>query len=691
MATPFSPWARIGVTPRAFPTSAILTALSRAPGRVEIFGAATDGGIWVAGYDEASQGSGFRDWTRIGSAPATNTPPNLGPLAVTRGEVVDVLTIAADGTLWTTTGTPDHGWAEYRLVGRDAHFVPGTALTAYASDENHLRLFALGRDGQVWNAGWSSSSDWGDWVGIGPESLLATRRHHMLDVGRRARIAALNAGGAGGRTDVFAVDRGGRARTVARVDGKWGFWSTIGEEGLLERESQISALALDADTVLLVAPGRDGAVWWTRGRPARGEYAEWARIGDHGLLGEAPRTRVAALSRRPGEVDLFVAGADGSVYTTSGSPEHGLPPFEPALGLGAPVAAHAVLAVTSSRPDRIDLFAVRADGLAYAAFRREGARASLNPPAPATLRTPASGPAAGNDTVVILGAGARDAGAGPDVLTELAELDAVRATSESVAKRHALLVGVNAYVDPNLPPLRYCESDALALSETLTAAGYDSIVTLHDGAAEPRLRPTRENIKVELLTLCEQLAPDDLLLVHFSCHGTLIGGKPHLLPANARTKILAETALAVDEVTRIVAASAARCAVVLLDACHTGADFGRDAGPPSLTPEFVHNVYELAQGMKVLAGATSQQVAREREDQRRGAFTSFVIEALTRVDGFSPADHEKKGFVSFDDLKNHVAAGVMEWSRKHSLDLQRPNETGYAAGSMIIADFRQAR
>jgi len=50
-------------------------------------------------------------------------------------------------------------------------------------------------------------------------------------------------------------------------------------------------------------------------------------------------------------------------------------------------------------------------------------------------------------------------------------------------------VGINRYVDPAFPPLRFCVNDVLALEQMLRELGY-TVVVLHDDAPEEWLLPT---------------------------------------------------------------------------------------------------------------------------------------------------------------------------------------------------------
>lgn len=105
-----------------------------------------------------------------------------------------------------------------------------------------------------------------------------------------------------------------------------------------------------------------------------------------------------------------------------------------------------------------------------------------------------------------------------------------------IRQRWALLVGINQYVDPSFPPLKFCVSDVLALQQMLTTLGY-TVVALHDQAGEEHLRPTRTNIEEELARLCQVAQADDLLYVHFACHGQLAGQQPLLLRRLAHSRL----------------------------------------------------------------------------------------------------------------------------------------------------------
>ncbi len=245
-----------------------------------------------------------------------------------------------------------------------------------------------------------------------------------------------------------------------------------------------------------------------------------------------------------------------------------------------------------------------------------------------------------------------------------------------IRARWALLVGVNHFIDPAIPDLRFCVNDVVAMEAALQARGYTT-VALHDAAAEEHLQPTRDNVEGELARLCQVAGPDDLLWVHFSCHGKTVNGVPVLITRETRRSTLAEKALPLSWVERQMRQSKSRRLVLTFDACHTGVEIGRDLADPA----FIRNAYELAEGFALLAASSSQQVAQEWEEKEHGVFTYYLL------DGFSgSADRDGKGFVTVDDLKLHVLDGLRRWNVEHGGLIQEPTARTEGLGDMILAE-----
>ena len=252
---------------------------------------------------------------------------------------------------------------------------------------------------------------------------------------------------------------------------------------------------------------------------------------------------------------------------------------------------------------------------------------------------------------------------------------------QPIANRWALLVGINRYVDPAFSPLNFCVNDVIALEQILIQLDY-TVVCLHDerDRNDPRF-PTRDNIEAELKRLCDAVGNQDLLLVHFACHGTLINNQPVLIAQDTRYITLATKALSLAAIETQMRQSQASRLVLVLDACHTGVEIGRDI---SSDPEFIRNAYDLAEGFALIAASTAQQVAQEWQAMSHGVFTYYLLEGLG-----GKADQNNKGFVTINDLQTYVLNSLRRWNVQNGGLAQEPTARTEGLGDMILADYRE--
>ena len=249
-----------------------------------------------------------------------------------------------------------------------------------------------------------------------------------------------------------------------------------------------------------------------------------------------------------------------------------------------------------------------------------------------------------------------------------------------IRKRWAFLVGIDSYIDGQHPDLKFCVNDVKALEALLKQVGY-SVTSLHDGRSG-QYAPTKANILAELTTFCKA-HPDDLLVIYFACHGVRIKGEPHLIVQDTRAALLEDQSIAIADIEKKLRESDATRKILMLDACHTGIEMGRDI----TDPEFIQNVYEQAEGFALLAASTAQQKVFELGRVNHGVFSYFVLKGLS-----GEADHQSKQFVSVDDLRTFVLHGIRDWSRSHGGLVQEPTDRREGIGDFILVDYRnQAR
>ena len=244
--------------------------------------------------------------------------------------------------------------------------------------------------------------------------------------------------------------------------------------------------------------------------------------------------------------------------------------------------------------------------------------------------------------------------------------------------RYALLVGVNRFLDGRaFPSLRYCVNDVLALRETLEQQGY-LVRLVHDDMADLPLKPLRENVLYHLEDVCSRAQPDDLLLVHFACHGFVCEGRQYLAVYDTRHGRAAQTGLALSEIEAQLRRSAARRRVLILDACHSGAALTRGTDED----EFIRAVFERAEGFVRIAASTAQQKAQEWQEKQMGAFTYFLNEAL-RGGARNPY-----GLVTVQSAANYVLHRLRRWSFESLGREQEPTLQYEGLGEIVLADLR---
>ena len=186
---------------------------------------------------------------------------------------------------------------------------------------------------------------------------------------------------------------------------------------------------------------------------------------------------------------------------------------------------------------------------------------------------------------------------------------------------------------------------------------------------------------------------DDLLLLHFSCHGLKSeSGELFFAASNTRPKRLGSTAVSADFVQRCMRASRSRSAVLLLDCCYGGAfaqgSMVRAAGDVNVLDSFPQGRSGGGRGRAVITASSAMEYAFEgdrlAEDQHRrpSVFTSALVEGLATGD----ADRDEDGWISLDELYDYVFDKVQE-RNPH----QTPSRQFELEGELYLASSRRRR
>jgi hypothetical protein len=244
------------------------------------------------------------------------------------------------------------------------------------------------------------------------------------------------------------------------------------------------------------------------------------------------------------------------------------------------------------------------------------------------------------------------------------------------------LIGANEYHDPAINSLKFCANDTKSLREVLVQpdrGGYDETGTLllTDGTLRDSL-PTRSNIMSRVSSVAKMAEPEDSILFAFSGHGMEENGFSYLLPADARTGVLAETAIGVKWIKETLGDASARAKIMILDACHAGAMKGKaDAG--RMTEKFSSEILDLAEGFAMLSSCKLNESSYEWEEKEHGVFSYFLCEGLM---GYADADMD--GIVTVSEASSYVTKKVKEWAFRNGVQ-QSPNLEYKVSGDIALS------
>jgi hypothetical protein len=221
--------------------------------------------------------------------------------------------------------------------------------------------------------------------------------------------------------------------------------------------------------------------------------------------------------------------------------------------------------------------------------------------------------------------------------------------------RSALIVASYDYQDPGLRRLRAPAHDAEALARVLQdpqIGGFEVRSMLNEPA-----HVINEGVE----DFFADRSLDDLLLLHFSCHGLKDeGGELYFAAANTKLRRLGATAVAADFVNRRMSRSRSQRVVLLLDCCYAGA-FERGMTARAGSGVGIDEHFG-GRGRAVITASSAMEYAFEGDslaDTQVGGpsvFTKALVEGLETGD----ADRDQDGYVALDELYDYVYDQVRE-------------------------------
>jgi len=182
-------------------------------------------------------------------------------------------------------------------------------VAAVSRDPNKLDIFVAGTDGRTYTAAWDANAANGQWRGWW--NIL----DGYIPVGGTVTAASRDPN----KLDIFLVSNDGGIYTAAwdanAANGQWqGWWRIL--DGVGAPGAAVAAVSRDPNKLDVFVIGTDNGIYtaaWDA-NAANGQWQGWWKILD-GV--PAAGSGLAAVSRDPNKLDVFVVGTDSALWTAA--------------------------------------------------------------------------------------------------------------------------------------------------------------------------------------------------------------------------------------------------------------------------------------------------------------------------------------------------------------------------------------
>jgi hypothetical protein len=266
------------------------------------------------------------------------------------------------GSAWQTVSRGRPAQGDVLRIPAAPRFQPqGLGIHgAVARDSNSLDVVATDAARRCWRAKWipgAFARNWDRWRPVLNGISTATTPVSVV-----ARAAT--------KLDVFVAGSDGQTYTAAwdkdRVNEQWrGWWNVL--TGAIPAGGTVSGVSRDPGKLDIFLVSNDGGIYtaaWDRD-VANQAWRGWWRIGN---LTAKPGAPVAAVARDSAKLDIFVAANDGKTYTAGWDPNIANGAWQSWQNiLTGAIAPGSAVAAVSRDPNKLDIFIVSTDGAVYTA------------------------------------------------------------------------------------------------------------------------------------------------------------------------------------------------------------------------------------------------------------------------------------------------------------------------------------
>ena len=342
-------------------------AVARSGNRLDVVATAKDGKVWSVHWQPDTYAHNWDRWRPV----ITGIADTGTPVAVVARDAhkLDVFVAGSDQGPFTGAWDRDVSQGQWRGFWniQSGHVPAGGALTAVSRDPSKLDVFHVSNDGHVYTAAWDANVDDGKWRGWWKIPGITAKPG--------APVAAVSRDP--NKLDIFVVANDDKTYTAAwdhNVDsGKWRGWWNI-KEGHCPSGGTVTAVSRDANKLDIFLVSNDGNIYtaaWDHNVDS-GNWRGWWKIPGVTSAKGAP---VAAVSRDPNKLDVFVVTGGGHVYTAAWDQNVDSGKWRGWWKIGdlEDVSSGNPIAATARAAEKLDIFVVKNGAMYTAAWDHNAA------------------------------------------------------------------------------------------------------------------------------------------------------------------------------------------------------------------------------------------------------------------------------------------------------------------------------
>jgi len=247
-------------------------------------------------------------------------------------------------------------------------------------------------------------------------------------------------------------------------------------------------------------------------------------------------------------------------------------------------------------------------------------------------------------------------------------------------RRRALVIGVENYVDDDMPTVDFAEADANDMAAALQLHGFD-VETILTGKA------TKALLEHAIEIFFENAVSGDELVLFYAGHGIPCDGYTYLCGTDTVKANVLRTGIVLQNLLGLMKESPSDQIILYLDCCHSGLDPEEGMRSTEISP--IESELDSLSDLKyrvAFAACGATEVSRSHSSLSHGIWSYHLIRALRGEDTLAL---NGENMITAMSLQNYLSTAVKRSHRNliKGKKSQNPCLFGNLEGDFPIADM----